>query len=864
MIRIPGYIIKREIGSGGMASVHLAVQTSLEREVALKVMAPALVADQTFSKRFLREARTVAGLSHPNIVAIYDVGITKNQLHYFSMQYLAHGDLSDKFRASISESELIRILSGICSALQYAHGRGFVHRDVTPGNILFDASGTPILTDFGIARAVTQSTKITGTGVSVGTSHYMSPEQARGRDVDPRSDIYSLGSIVFEALAGRPPYDGEDGFAIAYSHVFDPVPTLPTRFSRWQPFIDRAMAKDPEERFESAEDVASEMNSLLGSLTGEGRRPPPLVELLAVGDDATEQLPDVVERIAEPTTDERKRLRWTDRFFSFLPAPWRIPGAVTLGLALLGVIAWQLYPTLVSQHEQVALPANDVAQLDRPESSAAEPTVIDEPNPAALPTTVDAALAADTIVDRGFEGLDPAGPTTGTIGPAVPGDEADSSSGQVPASEVDTIAELLATAERQFEANQLTSPAGDNALESYQAVLAKDGENRSAQAGTERIIDRYLGLANRAVERGQLSQAATLVYRAQNVVQQVPTVNPALSEQLTTASDLVTQRLIRDARAATADTEFAAAETLLSSALQLQPENSAAIAASAELRTEQLRDRSTGDNTLSGSQLLRDPLSSGGYGPPLVAVAFGPFELRDADSVYRIDSQARVAVGVTEVTIAQYRLYAESDGYRERRSSCRDGESTWRSSRSRTWLAPGYEQGEDHPVTCISWQEAVDFVEWLSAETGHSYRLLSETEWDFLYQQQGRSFTSPDQYCEQGNVADRWLRNKLPNAKAIDCEDGWAYTSPVSNYPADVHGAYDLVGNLREWVTDCWRRERNVADFRVNLDGDCGNRVVKGIAWLHSDPAEVEQVRRAFPASVAFNTVGFRVARTLD
>ena len=137
MIDIPGYVIKREIGSGGMASVHLAVQTSLEREVALKVMSPSLASDPTFSKRFLQEARMLASLAHPNIVAVYDVGVTPGQLHYFSMQYLPGGDFASRVQHGMEERDLTLTLAGVARALGYAHQRGYVHRDVAPGNILF-------------------------------------------------------------------------------------------------------------------------------------------------------------------------------------------------------------------------------------------------------------------------------------------------------------------------------------------------------------------------------------------------------------------------------------------------------------------------------------------------------------------------------------------------------------------------------------------------------------------------------------------------------------------------------------------------------------------------------------------------------
>ena len=254
MIDIPGYLIKREIGAGGMASVHLAVQTSLDREVALKVMSPVLAADPTFSKRFLQEARMLASLAHPNIVAVYDVGVTPAQLHYFSMQYLPGGDFAARVARGIDERELTQTIAGVAKALGYAHQRGYVHRDVAPGNILFDANNNPVLTDFGIALAAAAGSRITSVGFSVGTSHYMSPEQARGGDVDLRSDIYSLGVLCYYGLTGKPPYEGDDGFAVAYAHVFEPIPRLPAERAHWQHLIDKALAKEAKDRYADTEE----------------------------------------------------------------------------------------------------------------------------------------------------------------------------------------------------------------------------------------------------------------------------------------------------------------------------------------------------------------------------------------------------------------------------------------------------------------------------------------------------------------------------------------------------------------------------------------------------------------------------------
>lgn len=320
MIEIPGYTVIREIGSGGMATVYLALQASLERRVALKVMAPALAADPAFSKRFLREARTIAQLTHPNIVPVYDVGVTKAGQHYFSMAYLPDGDFVRRIRRGVDEMELVRVIGGIVRALGFAHSHGYVHRDVTPGNILFDHSDTPVLTDFGIARAVSSSTRITGTGFAVGTSYYMSPEQARGGRVDARSDLYSLGIVVYEALVGQPPFTGADGFAIAYSHVFDAVPSLPERLSHWQDFIDRALAKEPDERFQEAKSFEEAM--LLAASVTSG-------EIAAVGVGA----PSIGKRADWP-----RALR--DRWARGLAQARAAAATATTGLLRAGRAAW--------------------------------------------------------------------------------------------------------------------------------------------------------------------------------------------------------------------------------------------------------------------------------------------------------------------------------------------------------------------------------------------------------------------------------------------------------------------------------------------------------------------------------------------
>ncbi|MEM9301237.1 MAG: protein kinase [Pseudomonadota bacterium] len=259
---IPGYSIDRQLGRGGMATVYLALQQSVERRVALKVMSPVLLVDPTFAERFSREARIAANLYHPHIVAVHDVGVHDEQ-PYIAMEYLSGGDLAGRIAADkVDVPFAIRVVREIAAALDYAHEKGFVHRDVKPENILFRDDLTAVLTDFGIARAVNSSTQMTRTGAVIGTPQYMSPEQARGKDLDGRSDLYGLGIVFYELLTGGTPFRGNDSVAVGIQHVTEPVPPLPRHLDFIQPVLDRFLAKHPDDRFQIGKAAVGELKAL--------------------------------------------------------------------------------------------------------------------------------------------------------------------------------------------------------------------------------------------------------------------------------------------------------------------------------------------------------------------------------------------------------------------------------------------------------------------------------------------------------------------------------------------------------------------------------------------------------------------------
>jgi serine/threonine-protein kinase PpkA len=250
----PGYGIVHIIGQGGQAQVYLAEREHDGLRVALKVLDRTLRQDPVFLERFVREYKLIASLENEHVARIYDQGFA-GDFPYIAMEFLPSGTLASRIREGLTSRAALRITSQVARALDAIHAQGIVHRDLKPANILFRADGGPVIVDFGLAKDLGSKASLTVAGQLLATPRYMSPEQCLGHAVDARSDLYSLGAVFFEMLTGRKMYESTGIAELVNAHVHAPVPRLPAHLAGYQPILDRLLAKDPDERFQSGREL---------------------------------------------------------------------------------------------------------------------------------------------------------------------------------------------------------------------------------------------------------------------------------------------------------------------------------------------------------------------------------------------------------------------------------------------------------------------------------------------------------------------------------------------------------------------------------------------------------------------------------
>lgn len=500
-ITIPGYRIERKLGQGGMAAVYLAIQQSFEREIALKVMSPLLNSDPSFTTRFMREARIVAHIHHASIVPVFDVG-EHHPYHYLSMEYLPGGDLKQRILQRRGSTDLLEVVCrALCPALDLAHRKGFVHRDIKPENILFREDGTPVLTDFGIARAVDSGTSLTMAGMLVGTPSYMSPEQVKGQELDGRSDLYSLGIVCYEILTGTVPFRADSTLSVALKHLSEPLPALPDHLSMYQPLLDRITAKERGDRFASGADLLRALRELSRPVSADVTLLRPMPEPLrqtvpSLGERALCAMKEHAAALSTSVRELRMKLPAVPRM-KIRPGPavdrgtaYRVAAATAAAL-LVAVAIRSIRSDESAQHERIAAESDRQATAPR----VAPPLVTTQAADSAGPSAEPVALAPTEPVESEVDAEEEARLAAARAARLAQRQrereaerlrEAEERAAAQRARERQ-IRNLLAAAQELYAKGALALPSGASAADRYHEVLQLQPGQADAIAGKQRI-----------------------------------------------------------------------------------------------------------------------------------------------------------------------------------------------------------------------------------------------------------------------------------------------------------------------------------------------------------------------------------------
>jgi len=495
-ITIPGYKIEHLIAEGGTASVYLAIQESLQRHVAIKLLRKFDNSEQL--TRFLNEGQIVASLNHRNVINIHDIGVTDDGRPYISMEYLEGGDLDARIPKKVDLEDALQWLEAIGNCLDFVHRKGIIHRDIKPGNILFHKDGTPILTDFGTAKQQESDARLTMDGRAFGSPYYISPEQAASKELDRRTDIYSLGIVLYEMLTGNKPYKGDSHIETIVAHMSDPLPDLPPELHRYHTLIKKMIAKSPDDRFTSAAEMVRFVQQLRKPVK-KARR----MTWIPMGAAAiAAEMVRFVQQLRKPVKNTR-RMTWVST------------GAVAIILGIGGtVFIWQ--SIISDRNEHPATAGMTISEGAVTESS---PDIIE--TPAQEPGNLVRETAATPVHN---EHQTPPGMTTSEgaipessphiveMPSAEPSDLVKETA--VPSNNNEqNIEKLLSQAATAVKEYRLKIPKNNNAYDYYQQVLELQPQHEKALDGITSIADAYADLAERKFDQYEYKAAKKYVQR---------------------------------------------------------------------------------------------------------------------------------------------------------------------------------------------------------------------------------------------------------------------------------------------------------------------------------------------------------------
>ncbi len=795
------YKVIRLLGQGGMGAVYLSQDTQLNRQVALKVTHLHAFTDRPeVRKRFFVEAQAAARFHHPNFCPIYDIG-EADGVPYLTMAFIPGKTLagSIEHKQGWPDRKAAEVVRELALALAKAHREGIIHRDLKPANIMIDGDGRMILMDFGLARWYDDlDSTLTPTGAIIGTPAYMPPEQAESKfdAVGPRSDVYSLGVILYELLTGRRPFEGP--IAVVFSRILFVEPEPP---SGLQPGIDprleticlKAMAKKPEDRHASMEEFAGVLTAFLSE--------PVLVP---------QAKPRPIKPRSEPLRGTKPPKPSLMDGSSDTPRESRSP-------VLIGVLA-------ASMIAAVFLGVLYLASLKgRGNVVTLEPG---KPTPAEDPTAVMSGPMGGGMPGGGGPGAVMSGPMSdggmggavmsGPIGGGGPG--AGMMGGGMPSGPMPGAG---------MGGGGMSGPIGGGGPGAGMGGAAMSGPTGGGGTGA--------GMSG-------------------------PTGGGAPGAGMMGGSP--------------GGGTGAGMGGPMGGATGNQPDELG--------RSSQTR--------LGNFTPLDDKLLTSTIGMKLKLIPAGEFlmgsDASDPDASdnekangkkHRVHITKPFYMGTTEVTVGQFRQFVEKTNFKTDAEKDGKGGYGWNDAKKTseqdpkyTWRSPGFPQTDEHPVTNVSWNDAVAFCDWLSKEEGQTYRLPTEAEWEYCCRaSQATRFCSgddPETLAKVGNVADATVRESFPNwSWTIKARDGYVFTAPVGHFQANAFGLFDMHGNVWEWCAD-WYDEFYYAKLPSpalnpqNLT-QAPLRVRRGGSW-YIDPRSCRSAFRSrYAPSYRSVNLGFRVAR---
>ncbi len=575
-LHIPGYELYEQLGRGGMATVYRALHLNLDREVAIKVMDRGASSDDSFSERFIREARISARLIHPHILQIYDVN-SHEGYNYIAMEFLGGGDLAGMIRGAMTQKVIYDLMEQMTDALDYASGKGYVHRDIKPSNILLRKADDYVLADFGIAKAADSGTQMTQTGLMVGTPSYMSPEQARGVEVDGRSDLYGMAVLAYEMLTKELPFDADSAVSIAVKHLTADIPTLPEKLAPYQAWLNKALAKDVDERFQTGRDLFAAFSEVRGEfsdddiLTPAKARPEPdpddddatSVEIGAVSSGASWADPTQVSQSSRPSrpyklseTSRRERLVTGQYKAAKTTKSGGGAGAVAKIFLLLVVLGGAGYGGYFYWQTTLEETTKEVATVSEQLSRAF--TAMNE-------NDLDTAAQAFSMVLE----VEP------TNAAAIKG-MADIE-GLKKVERRERAEKIVSRASDEIEKLEEDASSSETALTLLQEALQVDPGNDDAEEALNTLADFHLGNAESALEDGNFVAAAAAVASALEAMPSRADIQKLSSDLPQLEADWLANQdvgaLLQEANESIDDGDFVTASQQLALVLKIQPDN---------------------------------------------------------------------------------------------------------------------------------------------------------------------------------------------------------------------------------------------------------------------------------------------------